>query len=461
MRFIMIFCLGALSLLQCGFVHSGLGTFASEQDGLASEWLLGALLPRGFASDNPMDGGAGEDSTSGNTPGVLRVAAGNAHTCVLLSTGGVRCWGTNNSGQLGYGNTNTIGDNEMPVTAGDVSIGGTVAEIVAGLDHTCVLSDTGNVRCWGEGTLGRLGYGPTGNIGDNETPASVGEVDVGGTVVQIAAGQHHTCVLLDTGNVRCWGNGTLGPLGYGNTNIIGDNESPASAGDVNVGGTVVQIAAGDQHTCALLDTGNVRCWGRSDFGGLGYGPTGNIGDNETPASVGDVNVGGTVVQIDAGQHHTCALLDTGHVRCWGSGSVGRLGYGNENDIGDDETPASAGDVDVGGTVVRIAAGDAHNCALLSTGYLRCWGDGLSGNLGYGVAHRIGDDEAPAAAGDVDTGGQVTRFAAGGFHTCAVLNTGSVRCWGQGSSGVLGYGNTNNIGDGPGEMPPADVQVLDP
>ncbi len=165
-------------------------------------------------------------------------------------------------------------------------------------------------------------------------------------MVQIAAGDSHTCALLNTGAIRCWGFGNYGRLGYGNTNKIGDNETPASAGDVTVGGKVTQIDTGPDHTCVLLDTGAVRCWGAGSGGQLGYGNTNNIGDDETPASAGDVNVGGKVTQTVAGQAHSCALLDTGAVRCWGAGGYGALGYSNKNDIGDNETPASAGDVPV-------------------------------------------------------------------------------------------------------------------
>jgi alpha-tubulin suppressor-like RCC1 family protein len=149
------------------------------------------------------------------------------------------------------------------------------------------------------GSGGLLGYGNTNNIGDDETPASAGDVPVlsadelsaGVSVAQITAGTFHTCALLSTGNVRCWGGGGLsGQLGYGNLNTIGDDETPDSAGDVDVGGPVVQITAGVEHTCALLETGAVRCWGRSDLGQLGYGNLITIGDDETPATAGDVVV---------------------------------------------------------------------------------------------------------------------------------------------------------------------------
>ncbi len=216
--------------------------------------------------------------------------------------------------------------------------------LVTGSNHTCALLETGAVRCWGGGGNGQLGHGNTDTIGDDETAAASGDVNVGGRVVQLAAGGSHTCALLETGAVRCWGYGVYGQLGYGNTDHIGDDEVPATAGDVNVGGRVVQLAAGRKHTCALLETGAVRCGGRGVYGQLGYGNQDRIGDNEAPATAGDVNVGGSVVQLVAGGDHTCALLETGAVRCWGEGDLGQLGYGFGGDIGDDEGPASAGDV---------------------------------------------------------------------------------------------------------------------
>ena len=391
---------------------------------------------------------------------VTQIGAGSDHTCALLDTGAVRCWGWGGLGQLGYGNGSSIGANETPSTAGDVAVGAAVAQIVAGHAHTCAVLDTGAVRCWGSGGFSNLGYGNTGNIGDDETPASAGDVDVGGTVTQIAAGTFHTCALLATGAVRCWGNGGNGKLGYGDRITIGDNETPASAGDVDVGGTVTQITVGKYHTCALLDTGAVRCWGLGTNGRLGYGNASDIGDNETPATAGDVDVGGTVAQIVAGEEHTCALLDTGAVRCWGAGANGRLGYGNTNNIGDDEAPATAGDVDVGGTVVQIDAGLFHTCALLDTGAVRCWGAGAVGRLGYGNSITIGDDESPATAGDVDVGGTVVQIATGS-HTCALLATGAVRCWGSGANGKLGYGNINSIGDNETPASAGDVDIVDP
>ena len=161
----------------------------------------------------------------------------------------------------------------------------------------------------------------------------------------VVAGGRQSCAVRD-GRVRCWGGGEYGLPGYGNTNNIGDNEAPASAGNVNVGGPVIQLATGYRHTCVLLGTGSVRCWGDGHYGQLGYGNTRSIGDNEVPASAGNVDIGDIAIHLFAGGLHSCALLDTGTIRCWGYGDSGRLGYGNMDIIGDDEAPASAGNVAV-------------------------------------------------------------------------------------------------------------------
>jgi alpha-tubulin suppressor-like RCC1 family protein len=256
------------------------------------------------------------------------------------------------------------------------------------------------VRCWGQNKNHQLGNASGATIGDDELPDSIPAVDVGGKVKQVAAGFAHTCALLESGKVRCWGNNNVGQLGYPGFKTVGDDETPAAAGDVDVGGKVKQVVTGMLHTCALLTTGKVRCWGASTDGRLGYGNLDAIGDDETPASAGDVDVGGTVTQISAGDYATCALLVSGKVRCWGSGMQGELGYGNLKDIGDDETPASAGDIDVGAVVTSIDVGFLHVCATLESGAVRCWGRGSTAALGYGNALNIGDDETPASAGDV-------------------------------------------------------------
>ena len=217
---------------------------------------------------------------------------------------------------------------------------------------------------------------------------------------RIAAGKYHTCAVLADGSVRCWGYGGDGALGCGTPYSVGDDETPASAGAVDLGRgrTATAISAGDYHTCALLDDGGVRCWGYGADGRLGYGSANSVGVSQTPGSVGPVDLGPgrTARAITAGGGHSCAILDDGSVRCWGYGANGELGYGNKNSLGDQRTPGSVGPVDLGPgrTATAISAGWRHTCALLDDGSVRCWGNGGSGRLGYGDQNNVGDKQTP-------------------------------------------------------------------
>jgi alpha-tubulin suppressor-like RCC1 family protein len=244
----------------------------------------------------------------------------------------------------------TSATTSLPETAASVNIGAEKAiDIAAGQQHTCAITTGNKLLCWGNGDGGRLGYGDPNNIGDTETPAAAGPVPVGADVMQVAAGVYHTCALLAGGSVRCWGTNTnfqLGISGEPITTAYGDDEAAAMAPLVDVGGIATQIACGYFHTCALLSTGAVRCWGQNTYGQLGYPNTVAVGDNEPPSTAGDVDLGGIALEITAGQNHTCARLADGHVRCWGRGEDGRLGYGNPDNIGDNEPPSAAGNVPV-------------------------------------------------------------------------------------------------------------------
>ncbi len=394
------------------------------------------------------------------------IDTGDTHACAVLDDASVRCWGQNSSGDLGYGNTDHVGDDESPAFAGPVDVGSgrTAKSIVAGSSHTCAVLDDGSVRCWGNSSNGVLGYGNLNTIGDNETPGSVTPVNLGPgrTAVAMSAGFASTCAILDTGSVRCWGFGAH--LGNGNTTTIGDNEPAAASGpiDLGAGRTATAITTGASHSCAILDDGAVRCWGEGDFGVLGYGNAVDIGDTETPGSVGplDLGAGRRAVAISAGNFHTCAILDDGTVRCWGHGGNGKLGYGNTANIGDNEAPGSVGPVDIGAgrTATAIAAGNVQTCALLDNGSVRCWGDG-SAALGNQNLNDVGDTETPGSVAPVDIGAgrAAVAITTGGVHTCAVLDNGTARCWGAGTNGILGNGNPGSVGD---DEPPSALGPIE-
>ena len=288
---------------------------------------------------------------------------------------------------------------ETPDMLPDTPLGGPAEQIAVGTDHACALLEGGSVRCWGANLSGELGYGHDSTIGDDETPEMSDPVNVGSVVTQISVGSTHTCALLDSKEVRCWGSAAAGVLGQGDSGDIGDNESPADFAPIDVGGDVQEIAAGGSHTCALLVGGAVRCWG--NHFALGNPDIGeNIGDDEAPSSVEPVPIGVAATQIVAGSQMTCVLLESGSVRCWGDVSaaeVGALGYGSELAVGDDETPQQAGTIMIGRAVEYLSSGGSsrkHSCAMLVSGDVRCWGRNADGDLGLGHTDDIGDDETP-------------------------------------------------------------------
>ncbi len=350
-------------------------------------------------------------------------------------------------------------------------------QITAGTAHSCAVAATG-LRCWGFGGNGRLGYASPTTIGDDETPAAQAPIDFGSgrSTTALSAGEGHTCAQLDDGTLRCWGFGGNGRLGYASTNDIGDDESLATIPAIGLGDgrTAISISAGDSHTCAVLDDGTVRCWGYALNGQLGYGDGAivngspevpQVGDDETPGSVApvDLGTGATATTITAGGSHSCALLTGGSVRCWGASISGRLGTGNptQQNIGDNESPTAVGPVDLGGgKATAISAGRDHTCAILDDATVRCWGAGANGQLGYGNTANVGATNTPGSAGPVDlgSGARATAIGAGREHTCAILDNGSVRCWGGSSFGELGYANQTTIGDDetPGSVGPVDL-----
>jgi uncharacterized repeat protein (TIGR01451 family) len=402
------------------------------------------------------------------------IAVGGSHTCVVLVDHTVRCWGANSSGQLGLGTTDDRGDSvnevrSLPAVA--LGAGRTATAVTAGATHSCALLDNGQVKCWGANGLGQLGAGDTTIRGDgagemgNALPAVA--LGTGRTATAIAAGGGFTCALLDNGQVKCWGSNATGQLGLGDTANRGD--SAGEMGDslpavsLGSGRTAVAVTAGADDACALLDNGQVKCWGGNSVGRLGLGDTNPRGDNagEMGDSLAAVSLGAgrTAVAVTAGSSHTCALLDNAQVKCWGANNVGQLGLGNTTARGDnagemgDSLPAVS--LGTARTATGLTAGDQHTCAVLDNGQLKCWGANSSGRLGVGDASHRGDgagemgDSLPAVAlGSARTAHAVS---AGTNHTCAVLDDATVKCWGDNDNGRLGQGHVANIGDGAAEM----------
>ena len=430
-----------------------------------------ALIVAGSPA-TPLADAAADPAPAG---GVRSLTAGTAHTCALLGTGEVKCWGGNDYGQLGQEDGRTRGDGPsemgtdlLPV---EVGTGRSVVALDAGPHHTCAVRDDGRVVCWGSNSRGRLGVGDTDARGDD--PAEMGDhlvpVDLGHgrTAVDVALGNLHTCALLDDHTVKCWGDNGDGQLGLGDTEARGDEPGELGdalpAVDLGAGRTALALAAGAGRTCALLDDGRVKCWGSNGSGALGLGDTEDRGD--APGELGDalpavdLGVGRSALALDAGWGFTCALLDDRSVKCWGNNQFGALGLGDTSSRGN--APGEMGDllppVDLGAgrTASAVTAGADHACALLDDRTVKCWGSGTDGQLGQGdqvsrggVPGQLGDALPPV---DLGTGRTVAAVSAGSRHTCAVLDDGGAKCWGNNSSGRLGLGDTTYRGARPGEM----------
>lgn len=408
------------------------------------------------------DGG----SASRNAPGALvalgqaasAVTAGSRHACALLVDGSVRCWGANESGQLGDGSTSNratpVAVQGLPgpvraiaaTAAGSCALtqagalfcwgpqfpflpfdgGSTTARaypgfgsgllaIDGGTFHVCALTDDAAIRCLGDNFYGQLGTGPI--DGSLQTDRVV---DLAAGTVQLSAGGLHSCARSVSGSVQCWGWNHRGQIGVDRISL---RLAPTQVAGLD--GNIAGVAAGERHGCALTTGGAVKCWGSNLNGELGDGST-RI--RLTP--VDTVGLGSGVRAISAGAAASCAITAQRSVRCWGANFDGRLGNGSNLDS---SVPVDV--VGLGAEALALTQGRDFGCALLAGGTVKCWGDNGFGQLGTG-------DTAPrptAVAVDGLPAGP-SSLSAGYYHACAVVAGGGIRCWGNNQFGQLGDGS---------------------
>ena len=244
-----------------------------------------------------------------------KISVGGLHTCAVLTSGPLQCWGSNDQGQLGNGSITT---STSPSTVSGISAATAVA---AGNTHTCALLSGGGVKCWGQGGNGQLGDGFPGDPGNQLrlTPVTVSGIN---DATAIATGGFHSCAIVTDGKVRCWGDDGLGQLGDG---TLGD----FSLVPVEVSGLTgaTALAAGEFFTCALRDDSTVWCWGANGFGQLGDGTT---ADSPVPVQVAGLPDPDDhpALALTAGNGHTCVLVDDlgEPALCWGANTFGQLGH---------------------------------------------------------------------------------------------------------------------------------------
>lgn len=399
--------------------------FAIATGGSFSCALLKYVMVRCWGSNEY--GQLGDGTTTGSPlPQTVRsneeaivVAAGSAHACQIIIDGTVRCWGHNNFGQLGNESTE---DSATPVVA---AVQAAVA-LALGQSHSCALLQDGGGACWGKNDDGQLGSGNTASSG---MPLRVAELT---DAIAISSGGNHTCAVHQTGLVSCWGRNEQGQLGIGTT-------SPGLSIPAAVSGIadVVQLSAGNDHTCAVRGDSTVWCWGWNRYGQIGNSTVGEKTYITAPQQVTDL---ADAVAVRAGGNHTCVLRQTGAVRCWGDNYNGQLGVNHT--VG---STYDAIGTDVPGleSAIQIAVGGAHTCALLQRGTVRCWGWNRDGQLGTGSQTPRSDVETPAA---VVGQSSIRSLAIGDGHICDVDAVGTVWCWGANDTGQLGIGVMGDAGN---------------
>ena len=369
--------------------------------------------------------------------GVLSLALGRDHSCALLVGGLVRCWGGNEAGQLGLGDTAMHFD-QLPYQLAPLDLGGEAVALDAGSEHTCALMADGTARCWGANGFGQLGIGHTSPIGASEpVSAATTTVDLDQAATAISAGGESTCALLTDGSVRCWGRNDKGQLGLGHTSTV---QEPDANATVPLGELARDVATSGEQSCAVVDSNAVLCWGDAQA----LGTTENVGDDE-PASDGyynDFAIDAPFSAIEIGGVHACATVQGWDYHpCWGYNADAGLGLGTVSDFG-------AGLFSWGSQqALQLALGTRHFCVRLWDRTLRCWGWNAAAPLGIGSTDAKGAAQAsPVDLGTnaVGTAAFATWVAAGDEHTCVLVDTGAVKCWGLNAQGQLGFGFASTL-----------------
>ncbi|NBT84709.1 MAG: hypothetical protein EBT58_07670 [Betaproteobacteria bacterium] len=338
----------------------------------------------------------------------VQIDVGISHTCVLTETGSVKCWGRQTFGAVGDG----TGATERLTPVDVVGLTSDVDMISSGGYFSCALIN-GEMKCWGYNTYGQLGTGDTTN---RTSPASVQGLDSG--VAAIATGDSFACALTTNGAVKCWGGNNAGQIG---NNTVGTSVlTPTLVNGLDSG--VASIGLGDSFACALMNTGGVKCWGSGVYGQLGRGSTSN---SYIPVNVTGLSTG--VSSIFAGGSSICALKTDGSMVCWGKNDYYQVSSIDTSSV---KTPRTYSDLP--GSVSKMAMGVQQTCALLTNGSVYCWGKNFLGYVGDSTTI---DRRYPVEISGV--AGAVVDISSQSEHSCAITDDGDVTCWGANGYGQLG------------------------
>lgn len=491
------------TIVTVGALHS----CALHQDGTISCW----------GSNEYGQLGSGQTSESSTRPvkvwgiaDATSVSASKRHTCALHQTTTVSCWGANDSGQLGNGQSGDNAYSLIPVMVSDITNAVGIStnshhscalfissdryyeyeglscwgdwdqsEYAHLESHACEVNQDGTVSCWGTNENGQLGNGLAGFDLDSSVPVKVQGIS---DAIKVAAGDSFSCAVHQAGSVSCWGNNDRFRLG--------NDLSRSSTTPIEVKGIsgAIDITAGSRHACAIHGDYEISCWGANDYGQLGNGQTGYSG-LATPVRVKDID---SALLVTAGENHTCAIHQGFTVACWGANDFGQLGNGQ---IGYDASSATPVNSNLEESAIHLAVGSNHTCALtdsspfdpsISDRTIYCWGANYSDQLGrsqdessmtpIGMARSTAVSSArqvsaispvqqeadicacePAPVADIS---DAVLISAGSNHTCAIRLDRTASCWGANDFGQLGNGSTGIFSDESSATPRRTAGIAD-
>lgn len=307
---------------------------------------------------------------------VMQIECGDFHSCALLGSGAVKCWGRNTHGTLGdVGPEDHLKPTRVPGLA-------PLKQIGLGATFSCGLTEDGRVQCWGTGRIFR-----DGKMVERAKPAFVPGLS---NVSELAVSGVLICARTDAGDVTCWGTEKEVPLPFKNN--------------------VAEVAVASAHICARTEQ-EIGCSGDD---ALGKVPTLK---NERAAK-----------QLVSGDAFACVLDTSGAASCWGQNTMGQLGRASDMSAHDKPLPIQGL-----GPIERLAAGESQACAITANGSVSCWGNNSDGELGIGT---ISDTEKPTR---MKLSEPVKEVCLASMHGCARAQSGKVYCWGDNSGGQLGDG----------------------
>ena len=349
------------------------------------------------------------------------ISVGENYGC-SLNLDVIKCWGKGNWGQLGNGDT---ADKVSPNTV-DFTFGKYPVKISTGNQHACSVMNDNTAYCWGYGGRGALGDGSTDynmiptlvNFNNNFQSSNI--------VRDIYTSYEHTCAILISGDVSCWGGNNWGGLGIGVTSQM--ELSPAPIVNLGANKTATSLSLGAHYTCALIIDGNVSCWGVNNYGQLGNG---NYLESYSPSTITFEN-NRSAVAISSGHYHSCAILDNGSVSCWGGKNYAQIGGSSMCISSGCASPVHVSDFG-NNNALKIFSGYRQSCVVLDNGEVLCWGTNFDDS-------QISLLPMPIMVNNSLT---ITDLSISSDFNCAVFDNGHSSCWGRGASGQFGDGTNTD------------------